>query len=500
LIELVTQEVGNSFYPDNFGVLFLDETKKVLRAHPSYRGITESTKTIVELEKSISGPVVINGKPQRIANVRLEPNYMEVTPDIRSELCVPIKTGEQIIGVMNAESKQPDFFSEDDERLLLTIASQVAIAIERIRLFNSEQERRQEAETLRQATAALSTSLDLDHVLGSILTSLKQVVPYDSASVFMLEGDCLRITSAHGVENAEELIGKTFPAEDSLFQEVQTGRRPIILTDAQLDPRFKHWGENFLVHGWMSVPLITRGEVIGYITLDNRKKSAYNQESSSLAQAFANQAAAAIENARLFTGMQRSLEELNLAYESTIEGWSKAMDLRDRETEGHTLRVTEMTLKLAQATGITGEDLVHIRRGALLHDIGKMGVPDRILLKPDRLKDDEWVLMRCHPQYAYDMLSSVPYLRPALAIPYSHHEHWDGKGYPQGLKGEEIPLVARLFAVVDVWDALTSDRPYRPAWTHQEVITYILGLSGIQFDPNIVAKFLELLEEDDLTT
>jgi PAS domain S-box-containing protein len=500
LIELVTQEVGNSFYPDNFGVLFLDETKKVLRAHPSYRGRTTNITEIAELEKSISGLVVISGKPRRIANVRQETAYLEVTADIRSELCVPIKTGEQIIGVINAESKQFNFFSEDDERLLLTIANQMAIAIERIRLFNSERERRQESETLRQATAALSTSLDLDHVLESILTSLKQVVPYDSASVFMLEGDHLRITSAHGVKNVEQVIGETFPVDNSLFQEVQTAKRPIILADAQLDPRFKQWGETFDVHGWMSVPLITRGEVIGYITLDNRKKSAYSQEASALAQAFAHQAAAAIENARLFKGMQHSLEELNLAYESTIEGWSKAMDLRDRETEGHTLRVTQMTTKLAQAMGIGGEDLVHIRRGSLLHDIGKMGVPDRILLKPDRLKEDELVLMRLHPQHAYDMLSPISYLHPALSIPYCHHEHWDGSGYPQGLKGEEIPLAARLFAIVDVWDALTSDRPYRPAWTHQETITYIRKLSGIYFDPNIVDKFMEMLGKDDSNT
>ncbi len=497
LIELVTQEVGNTFYPDNFGVLFFDETKSVLHAHPSYHGITDDIRVIVELAKSVAGPVAINGRPRRIADVRLEPNFMEVTKDIYSELCVPIKTGEHIIGVINAESKQLNFFSEDDERLLLTIASQVAIAIERIRLFNSERERRQEAETLRQATAALSTSLDLDHVLESILTSLKQVVPYDSASVFMLEGDYLRITSTHGVENAHGVLGKTFPANDALFQEVKASRNPIILDDAQLDPRFNRWGETFQIRGWMSVPLITRGEVIGYITLDNRQKAAYNQEASALAQAFAHQAAAAIENARLFEGMQRSLKELNSAYESTIEGWSKAMDLRDRETEGHTLRVTKMTTQLAQAMGLTGEDLVHIRRGSLLHDIGKMGVPDRILLKPDRLTDDELVLMRCHPQYAYDMLSPVAYLRPALIIPYCHHEWWDGSGYPQGLKGEDIPLAARLFAVVDVWDALTSDRPYRQAWTVQETISYIKGLSGKQFEPQIVDKFLELLGKDD---
>jgi PAS domain S-box-containing protein len=495
LVELVTQEVGNSFYPDNFGVLFLDETRQILQAHPSYRGITEKIQEIADFEKSISGPVLTSGRPRRIADVRLEPYYVQVTADIHSELCVPIKTGERTIGVINAESKQLDFFSDDDERLLLTIARQMAIAIERIQLFNSERKRRQEAETLRQATAALSTSLDLSHVLDSILTSLKEVVPYDSASVFLLEGDRLRITTTHGVENAEQLIGKTFPSDDVLFQEVQTNRRPIILADAQLDPRFNRWGEAVHTHGWMSVPLITRDIVIGYVTLDNHKISAYSQDAGALAQAFAHQAAAAIENARLFEGMQHSLEEINQAYESTIEGWSKAMDLRDKETEGHTLRVTVMATQLAQRLNITGEELVHIRRGALLHDIGKMGVPDRILLKPDRLKDEELLIMRRHPQYAYDMLSPVAYLRPALAIPYCHHEFWDGSGYPQGLKGEQIPLAARLFAVIDVWDALTSDRPYRPAWTPKEALHYITGLSGIQFDPAIVVEFLKMHEE-----
>jgi putative nucleotidyltransferase with HDIG domain len=171
------------------------------------------------------------------------------------------------------------------------------------------------------------------------------------------------------------------------------------------------------------------------------------------------------------------------------------MDLRDKETEGHTLRVTAMTLKLAQRLGITGEELIHIRRGALLHDIGKMGVPDRILLKPDSLNDEELLIMRRHPQYAADMLLPIDYLRPALTIPYSHHERWDGSGYPQGLKGREIPIAARLFAVIDVWDALTSDRPYRPAWTNQETLNYIVGLSGIQFDPVIVTEFLKMLAE-----
>ena len=183
--------------------------------------------------------------------------------------------------------------------------------------------------------------------------------------------------------------------------------------------------------------------------------------------------------------------QLLTAYEATIDGWSHAMDLRDKETEGHTQRVTEMTLQLAKATGLGDEQLVHIRRGALLHDIGKLGIPDQILLKPDRLNSEEWVIMRKHPQYAYEMLEKIAYLRPALDIPYCHHEKWDGTGYPRGLKGEEIPLAARLFAVVDVWDALSSNRPYRPAWDRDQVIAYIKAQSGRHFDPQVVKAFLK---------
>ena len=186
--------------------------------------------------------------------------------------------------------------------------------------------------------------------------------------------------------------------------------------------------------------------------------------------------------------------ELKAAYDATIEGWSRAMDLRDRETEGHTQRVTELTLELAKLVDIPQSELVHIRRGALLHDMGKLGIPDSILLKPDKLSHDEWELMRQHPQLAYDMLYPIEYLHPALDIPYCHHEKWDGSGYPRGLKGEQIPLCARIFAVVDVWDALTSDRPYRAALGRAEVLEYIKEQSGKHFDPKIVGLFLQVVQ------
>ncbi len=179
------------------------------------------------------------------------------------------------------------------------------------------------------------------------------------------------------------------------------------------------------------------------------------------------------------------------AYDATIEGWSNAMDLRDKETEGHTRRVTDMTLVLARAMGMRYDQLMHARRGALLHDIGKLGIPDNILLKAGQLTDEEWAIMRKHPQYAHELLAKISYLQPALDIPFCHHEKWDGSGYPRGLKGDEIPLAARLFAVVDVWDALTSDRPYRSAWSKEKAIDYIQEQSGKHFDPQVVEVLLK---------
>ncbi len=194
--------------------------------------------------------------------------------------------------------------------------------------------------------------------------------------------------------------------------------------------------------------------------------------------------------------LQNAHDNLQEAYERTIEGWVRALDLRDRETEGHTQRVTELTLKVAKKLGFADEDLVHIRRGALLHDMGKMAIPDEILQKPGPLNETEWEKMRRHPLYAHEMLSPITYLHPALDIPFSHHERWDGSGYPRGLKGRDIPLTARLFAVVDVWDALSTDRPYRKRLPRDEVIKYLTEKSGVLFDPELVQVFLTVVETE----
>jgi putative nucleotidyltransferase with HDIG domain len=252
-------------------------------------------------------------------------------------------------------------------------------------------------------------------------------------------------------------------------------------------------GEDFITY--YGVPLVAKGRVKGVLEIFHRSPLTPDEEWFDFLEALALQAAIAIDNNSLFYELERSNMDLTLAYDTTIVGWSRALDYKDKETEGHSQRVTEMTLRIAREMGMNEEELVHVRRGALLHDIGKMGIPDSILLKPGALTEEEWKIMRQHPVYSYELLHPIAYLRPALDIPYCHHEKWDGTGYPRGLKGERIPLSARIFAIVDVWDALRSERPYRPAWSEEKTKEYILSLSGIQFDPKIVEAFIRTIDE-----
>jgi putative nucleotidyltransferase with HDIG domain len=218
-----------------------------------------------------------------------------------------------------------------------------------------------------------------------------------------------------------------------------------------------------------------------------------NDEVTALTNSF-NQMVASLKRSE--SELIQAHEETVRAYDRTIEGWCKALELRDNVTEGHTQRVTELTLMIAKEMGISNEQLVHVRRGALMHDIGKMAIPDSILKKPGSLDDEEWIEMRKHPIYAHEMLSRIAYLAPALEIPYCHHEKWDGSGYPRGIAGEEIPLAARIFAIADVWDALRSDRPYRKALPASSALAYIEENKGSHFDPEVVEAFLRVYKKD----
>ena len=349
---------------------------------------------------------------------------------------------------------------------------------------------------LRAIDQAITGSLDLRLTLGLILEQVRSMLLVDAAAVLLLNPNLLLLEYAEGRGFRGRAITRSrLRLGEGLAGRAALERRPIFVSDLAASDELFVRGEVQGEEGtaaYAAIPLLAKGQVQGVLALFHRSPLAQEQEWLDFAEVLAGQAAIAVDNARLFQNLQSANSELALAYDTTIEGWSRALDLRDKETEGHSRRVTEMTLILARQINLSDTELVHVRRGALLHDIGKMSIPDAILLKPGPLTEEEWQIMRRHPRYAYDLLAPIAYLRQALHIPHCHHEKWDGSGYPQGLRGDQIPLVARIFALADVYDALRSDRPYRSAWPEEKVRAHIAALAGTHFDPAMVEGFLAI--------
>ena len=349
---------------------------------------------------------------------------------------------------------------------------------------------------LRNIDQAIISNIDLYFTLNTILSEASKQLQVDAAEILLLNADGTMLEYAAGRGfRTRSMQTASVPVGKSIAGRAANERRLIKIENLEAQPDDPHLAallaeENFVFY--CSVPLVAKGRTKGVLEVFHRVALQPYPEWLDFLNILAGQAAIAIDNATLFRNLQDTNQELVKAYDTTIEGWSRALDLRDRETEGHTQRVAELTLTLARSLDFPEEELLHIRRGALLHDIGKMGVPDNILLKPDSLTQEEWIIMRRHPEYAYELLKPIVFLAPSLDIPYCHHEKWDGTGYPRGLKSEDIPLAARLFAVVDVWDALISDRPYRSAWSEDDALTYIRGQSGNHFDPRVVDAFFKM--------
>ncbi|MBC8508138.1 MAG: GAF domain-containing protein [Anaerolineales bacterium] len=399
---------------------------------------------------------------------------------------------------LRVEERTTDLI-KTNEKLQGEIAERAELALENARLFTEANQRLDRLSSLRSIDQTISSSLDLNFTLNILLKQVLTQLAVDAAAVLLFDrhlqtlefivGQGFRTKALHytNLRLGEGLAGKA-ALERKIVQLQDLGDQETAFAQSSL---LKN--EGFVTY--YGIPLIAKGKILGVLEIFHRQKHSAEPEWLEFLETLAGQAAIAIDNISLFNDMQRSNIELVQAYDDTIEGWARGLELRDLETEGHCRRVVDLTLKLARNFDISKDEMVHIRRGALLHDIGKIGVPDSILSKPGPLNADEWQVMKKHPVYAYEWLLPIHYLRPALEIPYCHHEKWDGTGYPRGLTGEQIPLSGRIFAIVDVWDALKSDRPYRDAWPLEKILEFIHSEAGKHFDPQVVKAFLALHRE-----
>jgi len=450
-----------------------------------------------------TGRAIRGGNPEICSDILQEPSFgswgeAAQAHGFKSSVAIPLITRGKVFGALNLYSAIPGFFAPDTMEPLKALANLAAAALENARLFAETTSRLKKVQALRNIDIAITSSLDLRVTLKILLDEVTTQLGVDAADVLLLNpySQALEFAAGRGfrgrkIEATRMRLGEGYAGRAALERRVLEVRD---LAQAQDFLRKELLVEEGFV-SFYCAPMVSKGRVLGVLETFHRSPLNGGEEWVEFLEALAGQAAIAVDNANMFSDLERSALQLREAYDATIEGWSKAMDLRDKETEGHSQRVTELTVRIARAMGVAEEEIIHIRRGALLHDMGKMGIPDHILLKPGPLDPEEWEIMRKHPVYAFEMLSPIAYLRPALDIPYCHHEKWDGSGYPRGIKGDQIPLAARIFAVVDVWDALTSDRPYRPAWPKEKAIEEIKAGAGKHFDQRVVEVFLSVIEE-----
>jgi putative nucleotidyltransferase with HDIG domain len=506
VLETILSAISRVIACDSFSIQILEGPALKLVACLGFAHPTEVVGLVFPLEPKFPNRLVIEeGKSLAFADVVQEYPHFETEADeygsrhVRSWLGVPLIDHGAVVGMVTFDRETVTPFSEEEIELAEMFSAQAAIAINNARLFERAERRLQNLKALHEVDLVIAGSMDVQMVLDVLLDKVRQELSLDAASVLLynphlhqLDYAASRGMLTSAIQEAHLKLGYGLAGKAVLEK---TYVQVPNLREAETNLPFS---SEFITEGFVfyhAEPLIAKGQVKGVLELFQRSSLAVDSEWHDFVNALANQAAIAIENASLVTDLQNASLEISRAYDSTLEGWARALELKDAETTGHSLRVVDLSLQLAERLGFTGEKLSHIRRGALLHDIGKMAVPDSILQKPGPLSEEEWAMMRQHPRFAFDMLAPVSFLRQALDIPHYHHEKWDGSGYPDGLKGNQIPLAARIFAIVDVWDALCSDRPYREAWPEEKVYHYIQEQSGSHFDPQVVEAFLALIKD-----
>ena len=446
------------------------------------------------IPKAVRDGVLVN-----VGDVRLNEDYLPGWSEASSELVIPLKIDDQVIGAIDLQSAKPFAFNQDDERLMTLFAMRAALMLEHVRLVEQTEERNRRLDLLHAIETSFASNLDLRIALSSLIEQIQSRLNVDAASVYIYESD---------LQMLEYIVGRGFTTMPSGQQRIRIGvglpgkaalEQEIIYIPDLTQPGAARQGTGgFYGEGFVSnfiIPLVAKGELRGILELFYRQQVQVEPDWIEFLETLARQIAIAIDGIQVFDQLQRSLIEQQIAQDATIEGWSRLLELRGLEPEGHAQRVIAMTLDLAQRIGIEDKKLASIYRGVLLHDIGKLLIPDIIVQKCGPLTDEEWELVRLHPVHAHELLSKIAPFRSALSIPYCHHEYWDGSGYPRGLKGEQIPLEARIFQVVETWDLMRIDLPYRKAFKDDEVIEYIQSMAGKRFDKRIVEKFVAMIKQ-----
>ena len=460
--------------------------------------------------QAIAGVVFSSGQVYQTADMASDPlaNLLAGIhiPSGQAGICVPIRTAEKTIGVLIVSLPADRQVNAGQIKLITSLTEMAGVALQRIRLHEETVRHLKQLEVVRAIDQAITSSMDLKLTLNILLGYITSQLNVDAASILLLQPltGILDFAAGHGFRTltVERSRGRlptsrargTAPLRLKTPSELRQAGSVFQAEGCGLERAELMADEGFVTYHCVS--LVVKGVQKGILEIFHRSPLDPDAEWLNFLETLAGQAAIAIDNYQLFENLQLANWNLSDAYDATIEGWSHALDLRDKETEGHTLRVADLTLKLARQMGMPDTELTFIRWGALLHDIGKMGVPDQILLKPGPLSAEEWVIMQKHPRFAFELLTPILYLGRAVDIPYCHHEKWDGTGYPRGLRGEEIPLIARIFSIVDVWDAICSDRPYRPAFTQENALIYILAENGKSFDPKVVEAFMAMINNN----
>jgi len=501
MLPVISDQIARTMDLQSLGVALVDPDSDIVQIR-HVRGVFKSLAgRQFKKQDGFNGPVFGEAEVKLADDLRdgLDPILNEVLNIPTAVLGVPLVARGEVIGLLwlgkGAESPDAEpTFTQDETRLLGILAEIAAAALRRASFRERTEFHLQRMHSLSIVHATVSENLDLRTTLEMLLEQLRLQTGIHAAAFHLFDekSGMFRLDTSFGFEIGivvpplgRDLILNRYRSKLTELEEGGTrGRRFATMVAAGFE-------------SYLAVPLIANENILGVLEIYHKGDLPQRVDLDNFAEMLASQAAIAVDNTNLLKSLRSANKELTSAYDATIEGWARALDLRDHETEGHTRRVTEMTVDLAKLMDVPPNEIAHMKRGALLHDIGKMAIPDNVLLKEGELDQKEWIIMRRHPGIALDLLEPVSFLKPAIDIPFCHHEKWDGTGYPRGLKGKQIPLSARIFSVIDVWDALRSDRPYRKGWSREQAVHYISLQSGRHFDPEVTEIFLKNLATID---